>query len=339
MVQRTGLRDDMQPSLSIGALQLTQPYILAPMAGITDFPFRMLCRRFGAECAFTEMINVRSLGFRSRKTRQMLTSDAADRPLGVQILGCQEQYILRGMDILAGYSFDLLDFNAACPAKKVIRRGEGVALMRQPKKLAQLLKLIIAHAKVPVTVKIRSGWDSALVNAVVVARAAEDAGVQGIFIHGRTRVQEYGGPVQYEVIRRVKKAVAVPVIASGDVFSGALVRKMYEETGADGVLIARGALGNPWIFHQIERYLATATVVSPPAMEEVLEVMRQHLADYCAFYGEKNGVVLFRKFFAWYSKGWRRVRIFRERACRAKTKEQMLQVIDECRIAHRLAGR
>ena len=198
--------------LHIGSLQLRSNLILAPMSGISDLPFRMLNRRFGAELAFVEMINCRSLSHKSRRTRQMLASENADSPLGVQILGCEEKYILKAMDVLRGYRFEVLDFNAACPAKKVVRRAEGAALMRQPKELQKLLKLVVKESPVPVTVKIRSGWDKRSINAVEVARRCADAGVSALFIHGRTKEQGYSGAVDYAAIAAVKKALGIPEI-------------------------------------------------------------------------------------------------------------------------------
>jgi len=234
--------------LKIGNLKLKSNLILAPMAGITDLPFRMLNRKFGCELAFIEMLNSRSVGHKSRRTLQMLSTDPKDRPLGVQILGCEEQFILKALDVLKNHKFDILDFNAACPAKKVVRRGEGAALLKEPKKLQRLLKLVVKNSKVPVTVKIRSGWDKDSVNAKEVALYAQDAGISGLFIHGRTKLQAYSGNVDYEIIRKVKKALDIPVIASGDIFNRELIKKMLKETGCDGVTVARGALGNPWIF-------------------------------------------------------------------------------------------
>ncbi|MCX5705363.1 MAG: tRNA-dihydrouridine synthase, partial [Candidatus Omnitrophica bacterium] len=186
--------------LTIGKLHLKSRLILAPLAGISDLPFRMLNRSFGANLGFVEMINCRSMGFKSKRTLQMLSTHPEDRPLGVQLLGCEEEYILKALGVLNKYEFDLLDFNAACPAKKVARRGEGASLLKDPKLLHKLLKLVVKHSKkgLPVTVKIRSGWDKNSVNAREVALLAEDAGVDGLFIHGRTKMQGYSGDVDYK---------------------------------------------------------------------------------------------------------------------------------------------
>ena len=295
------------------------------MAGITDLPFRMLCRKFGAELAFVEMINCRSISHKSRKTRHMLSTLPKDKPLGIQILGCEEKYILKGLDVLRSYKFDIMDFNAACPAKKVVRRGEGAALLKDPKKLNKILKLVVKNSKIPVTVKIRLGWDKDSVNAKEVALYAQDAGISGLFIHGRTKTQEYGGNVDYEVIAKVKKALDIPVIASGDVFSGELAKRMLSETNCDGLVIARGSFGNPWIFKEIKEFLKTGKVIPKPARAKVIKVMLEHLDASIVFYEERNGVILFRKFFAWYTKG---IRPLREKCSRAKTRLEMEAMIN-----------
>jgi tRNA-dihydrouridine synthase B len=302
--------------LKIGSLELKSNLILAPMAGVSDLPFRMLNRRFGAELAFVEMLNCRSLSYKSRRTHQMLASEKADSPLGVQILGCEPKYILKAIDVLRSYHFEVLDFNAACPAKKVVRRGEGVSLMRQPKELERLLRLVVKESCVPVTVKIRSGWDKDSVKAAEVGRHCEGAGVKALFIHGRTKQQGYRGAVDYGAIAAVKKALSIPVVASGDALSAQLVQKIFAETGCDAVAIARGALGNPWIFKGVT-----------PDRAELTRVMREHLQANVDFYGERVGVMKFRKFFNWYTKGLRHIRPLREKSSRVKTREDMLALI------------
>ena len=302
--------------LKIATLKLKSNLILAPMAGISDLPFRLLNRSFGAELAFVEMINCRSISHKSRRTKNMLSSNAQDRPLGIQILGSEEAFIRKAMEELKAYKFDILDFNAACPAKKVVRREEGAGLLKDPKKLNKLLKLIVKNAKVPVTVKIRIGWDKDSINAKEVGLWAQDAGVDGIFVHGRTKAQAYSGNVDYKAIAEVKRALEIPVIASGDIFSSLLNKKMFEQTGCDAVAVARGALGNPWIFQDRK-----------PAKDEVVKVMTDHLDACVDFYGEKRGVIIFRKFFGWYTLGFRKVRPLREKSSRAKTKAELVEII------------
>lgn len=314
--------------LKIGKLKLKSNLILAPMAGITDLPFRLLCRKFGAELAFVEMINCRSISFKSKRTKQMLSILPADKPLGIQLLGCEEQYILRSLEVLRGYKFDLLDFNAACPAKKVVRRGEGAGLMREPEKFAKLLKSVVKNSWLPVTVKIRAGWDKDTVNAKEIALIAQDCGVAAVFIHGRTKNQGYSGEVDYGIIEKVKKALTVPLIASGDIFSGLLAKKMLDETGCNGLAIARGALGNPWIFEEIKEYLDSGKAVSRPKNEDIAKVMLKHLDSCIDFYGERKGVIIFRKFYSWYTKGLSKVRRLRERSSRVKTRSEVAEIIN-----------
>jgi tRNA-dihydrouridine synthase B len=313
--------------LQIGNLKLKSRLILSPMAGITDLPFRLLNRRLGCELAFIEMLNVRSVSFNSRKTRQMLSSSPEDRPLGMQILGREPKFILRALDVLKSREFDILDFNAACPVKKVVRRGEGAALLREPKKLNALLKLVVKNSLVPVTVKIRSGWDAKSVNAKEVALLAQDAGVKALFIHGRTKTQGYSPGVDYTVIRKVREALEIPVIASGNILSASLVKKMFDETGCVAVAMARGVFGNPWIFQEAKQFLEDGTIIKRPTREEIVRVMMEHLNSYVDFYGERVGIVKFRKFFGWYVKGLRKIRPLREKCSRVKKAEEMIQII------------
>jgi len=315
--------------LKIGSLKLHSNLILAPMSGVSDLPFRLINRQFGCELAFIEMINVRCLSYKSRKTEKLLSTDTKDKPLGVQLLGSKAEFILKALDIINKREFDILDFNAACPERKVTRRGEGAGLLKEPAKLQKLLKLVVKHAQAPVTVKIRTGWDGKSINGLEVARLAEDAGVKAIFIHGRTKQQLYAGCVDYETISQVKRVVKIPVIGSGDIFSGALAKKMLDETGCDAVLVARGALGNPWIFAQIKHYLKTGEELSLPEISEIIKTMKEHLALCVDFFSEKFGVVIFRKFFSWYTKGFRKIRKLREKVTCVKTQKEVEAIIDQ----------
>lgn len=312
----------------IGKLKLKSKLILAPMAGISDLPYRLLNRKFGCELTFIEMINCRSISHKSRRTREMLKSLPLERPLGIQILGKEENYILKAIDVLREYKFDLLDFNAACPAKKVVRRGEGAALLKEPKRLRQLLKVIVNNSDHPVSVKIRSGWDKDSINAREVSLYAQEAGIDALFIHGRTKFQGYSGSVDYNVIRQVKKALSIPVIASGDIFCVESIKKMFDETGCDAVIIARGALGNPWIFKDYISYIKTGKVNARPEISKIQKIMQGHLKSCVDFYGERIGIVKFRKFFTWYTIGRKKVRPLREKSSRAKTEQEMLQIIN-----------
>ena len=279
--------------LSFGHITLDSPLVLAPMAGISDLPFRLINRSFGCGFAFTEMISARSLVYSNKTTIKMLSSPAEDRPLGVQIVSADSDIIKRAVDILSPYGFDIIDFNAACPVNKVVSNGEGAGLLREPVKFQNLLKTIVDRAGVPVTVKIRSGWDEASVNAADIALRAQDAGVKGLFIHGRTRAQGYSGRVDYAIIGKVKKYLTIPVIASGDALSPQLIRKMFDETGCDGVAVARGALGNPWIFRETIEYLKNGVPPCRPSVHEIAQTMKKHLALLVHFHGETTGIIRF----------------------------------------------
>jgi tRNA-dihydrouridine synthase B len=210
-----------------------------------------------------------------------------------------------------------------------VRRGEGSGLLRDPKKFAKLLKLIVKNSWLPVSVKIRAGWDKVSINAREIALIAQDCGVDAVFLHGRTKIQGYSGQVDYNIIREVKKVLKIPLIASGDIFSGLLAKKMFDETGCDGLAVARGSLGNPWIFKEIKEYLKSGKIIKRPKEEEIAKILREHLDASLDFYGEKNGVVIFRKFYIWYTKGMRKVRRLRERSSRARTRFEVEKIIQE----------
>ncbi|GBE03098.1 tRNA-dihydrouridine synthase C [bacterium BMS3Abin09] len=298
------------------------------MAGISDLPYRIINRSMGCGFAFTEMLSSTALSYRSKGTMEKLTRHEKDRPLAIQIVGANLDIIKQAMEVLSEYPHDTIDLNAACPVTKVAGTGKGAGLLKEPLKMKKLLKMIVKNTNVPVTVKIRSGWDEASVNAVDVALHAEDSGVSAVIIHGRTRVQRYKGTVDYNIIREVKEAISIPVIASGDALRPDLIKKLFDETGCNGVAIARGALGNPWIFHQTIEYLKNGTEPSPPDIQERIRVMTEHLALMVECNGGKLGVLQFRKFFGWYTKGLP-VKELKVRAFHACTHDEMQQMIDE----------
>lgn len=313
---------------SIGNITLATPLILAPMAGISDLPYRLINRSLGCELAFTEMISAASVVYKSKSTLKMLSTNPEDKPLGVQLLGNDADLLKRALDIVSAYNFDIVDFNAACPVSKVVSGGKGAGLLREPEKLQRLLEVIVGYAPVPVTVKIRAGWGETSVNAVEVALRAQDAGVKALFIHGRTKIQGYSGTVDYNIIRKVKEALKIPVIASGDALSPQLIKKLFEETGCDCVALARGALGNPWLFRETAEYLRIGNVPVRPDAHEIAQTMREHLTGSIAFKGDEIGIVNFRKFFAWYTRGLP-AKDLRSRAFLAETEEEMLNLIGE----------
>lgn len=316
------------PVLKIGSFELPSRYVLSPMAGVSDLSFRLICREFGSFLAYTEMVSARALTFGSPKTFQFLSTDEDDRPLGVQLLVGDEDVLPSAVRAIEGYRFDVLELNAACPVPKVVRKGEGAGLLRDPLRLYRLLKTLVDVSRVPVTVKIRIGWDSRSINAVEVARLAEDAGAKAVFVHGRTREQGYSGNVSYETISDVKQAIAIPVIASGNIFSARLAARMLSETGCDGVAVARGAFGNPWIFRQLLNPEYGQEDDPGPAIGELVRVMKKHLDLSIKEHGEKIGVVNFRKLFVWYSRGFSHVAPLRKAAVSTKTGAEMHYMID-----------
>ena len=279
------------------------------------------------------MISCRALVSRNKKTLEMLATIPSDRPLGIQLLGNDTESIRGALEVLSEYVFDIIDFNAACPVGKVTKRGEGASLLKEPRRLSELLKALVENSKVPVTVKIRSGWDETCINARDVALYAQDSGIKGLFIHGRTREQGYKGRVDYQVIREVKEALAIPVVASGDVLSPQLIKKMFDETGCDGVVIARGALGNPWIFKDAGEFLRSGTIPQRRCRNELVNTMITHLNLCSDYHSEMTGIKLFRKFFVWYTKGLNDIKPLREKAFHAKTKNQMMKTINELKAA------
>lgn len=312
-------------------LKISNSLILAPMSGITSYPYRLLNRRFGCPFAFLEMVSARALSYLTKRTvsKIMYTSDK-EKGLGIQLVGEEAKYILEAMDHIDMKKFDILDLNAGCPNKKVVNKGGGSALLKEPRKLQQILKIMVRKSSIPVTVKIRSGWDEASVaNIADIACYARDAGIEAISVHGRTRFQGYSGRVDYKVIKKVKDAVDIPVIASGDIFTPELVKKMFDETGCDAVMAARGTLGNPWLFKLTSHYLKTGNLLPGPDIDEIIDVMKIHLKEQIKFYEEKKGIVEFRKFYIWYTRGFLKVKDLRNKAAQVKTEQEMLSLIEE----------
>jgi tRNA-dihydrouridine synthase B len=322
--------------LHIGNVSLPSACILAPLAGVSDLPFRLINRSCGCGFAYTEMISARSLVYKSANTLKMLSTAEEDRPLGVQLLGSDPDVLRSALGLLTAYRFDIVDFNAACPVGKVTGKGEGASLLREPRKLGALLRVIVENAPAPVTVKIRAGWDDTAVTAKEAALHAEDAGVAALCIHGRTRAQGYSGRVDYSIIREVKEALQIPVIASGDALSPVLIKKLFDETGCDAVAIARGALGNPWIFREAAEFLESGRLPERPSVADIATKIEEHLELCCAFHGEYGAIKLFRKFFVWYTRGIFDIRSLRQRAFTAVTKEEMMELIGELGARQRM---
>lgn len=316
-------------TLSIGKISFSIPCLLAPISGVSDLPFRIINRSFGAPFAFAEMIDVNALRELDRRTLHMLSTNHEDRPLGIQLLANKCNDMAKAIKALEFLKYDLIDFNAACPTPKVVRKGKGASLLREPRKLKEILEIIVKNTEVPVTVKIRSGWDDTSVNAREVALYAEDSGIHALFIHGRTKAQGYGGSVDYEIIKKVKDTLTIPVIASGDNLNIPQIKTMFEKTGCDGVIIARGSFGNPWIFQDMIRFCKNGSIGETPSVGARVKVMKEHMDLLMLHYGEKRGLSVFRKFVIWYTRGVEKTRVLRDRAFRAEGVEEMYKIIDE----------
>jgi tRNA-dihydrouridine synthase B len=299
------------------------------MAGVSDLPFRLIAREFGCPLAFTEMVNAHALGLTNRKTLRLLLSSPLDRPLGVQLLAREPEHLLAALAALDDHSYDVVDLNAACPVRKVTRKGEGAALLKEPEILSRLVKTMVDRSPVPVTVKIRTGWDQQSINATEIAQRIADAGAHAICVHGRTKSQGYSGASDLHSIRAVKAAVPIPVIASGDIFSARAAIHAMEETGCDAVMVARGGLGNPWIFPEVSALCRGETIPARPGLEELRSIMNRHLDMSVEHHGEKVGVLNFRKFFIWYTKGLKNARLLRPKVVLVTTIDETKGLIEE----------
>ncbi len=288
--------------LKIGNLTINSQIFLAPLSGITDLPFRLINRKFGCQFAFTEMIDAVTFKYRKGKSICRLETNAEDKPLGSQLLGQDPELILEGALFIQSQGIDLIDINAACPAKKVIKKKAGAYLMKEPAKLIKILKVLTKNLKLPVTLKIRTGWDKNSINALEIACSAEDCGIKALIIHGRNCLQGHNGPVDYSVIKSIKKRLAIPVIASGEIWCEKDALLMFDRTGCDGIMVARGALGNPWIFRKIETFLNEGIILTIPDFKMIKETLCEHLHLLIERYGSRLGIIKMRKFFRYYLK-------------------------------------
>ncbi|MDF3001462.1 MAG: dusB [Bacillota bacterium] len=289
--------------MKIGSVTLENPFFLAPLAGITDAPFRRICKEQGAGLVYSEMVSGKGLYYNDKSTERLLRIYEEEKPVAYQIFGSEPEIIGFTAEKLAGRGNCILDINMGCPVPKVVKNGEGSALLKEPELVKSIIRVAVASAGKPVTVKIRIGWDSTRINAVEIAQAAENAGASAIGVHGRTREQFYSGKADWNVIRDVKKAVSVPVIGNGDVFSGMDAIRLMEETSCDFVMIARGALGNPWIFREALALWEGKSLPAPPELDEKLELIIKHFDLLLEEKGEYAAVREMRKHAGWYLKG------------------------------------
>lgn len=295
----------MLEPIKIGNVKIDVPVALAPLAGVTDFVFRSICREHGAGLVCTEMVSAKAVVYKNKNTAALIRTDQNEHPSAMQLFGSDPKSISESCHMLKDASFDIIDFNMGCPVPKVVKNGEGSALMRDLSSAKAALTALVSSAEKPVTVKIRAGFNSANINAVDVAMLAEDCGVSAITVHGRTREQYYSGKADLDIIKKVKSAVNIPVFGNGDITDGKSAQRMLDETGCDGIMIGRAAMGNPWIFEEIIEYLKTGKDVEKPAANEIISTLLMHAKAITEVNGEYMGIRQMRSHAAWYLKGFR----------------------------------
>ncbi len=322
------IRNGEKKSMKIGNVKLENNIFLAPMAGITDKAMRTLVKPFSPGLMYTEMVSGKALSYNNKKTENMLDISEWEKPVAVQLFGHEPKILSEIAYKAEDAGADIIDINMGCPAPKIVNNGDGSAIMKTPSLAGEIIEAVVKSVSVPVTVKIRKGWDEESVNAVEVAKIAEAAGASLITVHGRTRKEFYSGNADLEIIKMVKETVSIPVIGNGDVMDGRTAENMLKETGCDGIMIGRAAQGNPWVFREIREYLENGKIIPKPDILERCEMMRKHIELICRYKGERIGIPEARKHMAWYVKGIRGGARVREEIFRAKTKEEMLEIIE-----------
>lgn len=314
--------------LKIGNVELENNLILAPMAGVTDLPFRIICKEFGPGLVCTEMESSKAIFYDDQKTKKLLNIEGEKRPISVQIFGSDPETMGYAAKYVSSFA-DIVDINMGCPAPKVVKNGDGSKLLLDLNKAKQIIKSVVKNSTVPVTVKFRKGWDLEHIVATEIAKIAEDSGVSAITIHGRTRTQFYSGEADLDVIKKVKESVKIPVIGNGDIVDEESAHKMFEYTGVDGIMIGRGSFGNPWIFERIKHYLETGEKLSSVTNEEKLRIIKKHINLLVKEKGEITGVHEMRKHVAWYTKNLKNSSEFRNSINTIEDKEKLLEAIEE----------
>ncbi|MDO5350718.1 MAG: tRNA dihydrouridine synthase DusB [Lachnospiraceae bacterium] len=314
--------------LTIGNVTLENNLILAPMAGVTDLPYRLLCKEQGCGMVVTEMVSAKAILYKNKNTNALLEVKEEERPAAVQLFGSDPDILGEIAAQIQEGPYDFIDLNMGCPVPKIVNNGEGSALMREPKKVEAILTSMVRHVKKPVTVKFRKGFNDSSVNAVEIARIAESCGVSAVAVHGRTREQYYSGKADWDIIRQVKEAVRIPVIGNGDVFTPQEAKRMLEETGCDGIMIGRGAKGNPWIFSRTNHYLETGELLPGPAIPEIKAMILRHGKLLTEYKGEKTAMREMRKHMAWYTAGLPHSAALRNEINLVETLEEMAQLLE-----------
>ena len=314
-------------SLQIGSVTLPNNLILAPMAGVTNLPFRIICEKFEPGMVCTEMASSKAIFYNDQKTRRLLNTEGEKRPISFQIFGSDEEtmgYTAKYMSKIA----DIIDINMGCPAPKVVKNGDGSKLLLDLEKAKRIMKVVVENSSVPVTVKIRKGWDKENIVAVQVAKIAEEVGISAITIHGRTRSEFYTGKADWDIIKEVKDSVKIPVIGNGDIVDEETAYQMFEKTGVDGIMIGRGSFGNPWIFRNIKHFLITGEKLPSPTNSERLNIIKEHI-DLAVEEKGEIAIKELRKHIAWYTKNLKNSSEFRNSINMIETKEQLIKTLNE----------
>lgn len=328
-MQNKKRKENSMSELKIGNVTLENNLILAPMAGVTDLPFRLLCRRQGAGLLCMEMVSAKAIYYKNKNTELLMEIHPEEHPVSLQLFGSDPDILAAMAAQIEERPFEILDFNMGCPVPKVVNNREGSALMKDPKLVEEILTKLVKAVKKPVTVKIRKGFDEEHVNAVEIAKIAESCGVAAVAVHGRTRQQYYSGKADWDIIRQVKEAVSIPVIGNGDVVSGESAIAIQKETGCDGVMIGRGAQGNPWIFSELLEYERTGKMPLRPSVEAIKKMMIRHAQLQMQYKGEYLGIREMRKHVSWYTSGLPNSAKLRDEINRVESYEELEQLLEE----------
>ncbi len=313
--------------MKIGNVELINRVFLAPMAGVTDMPFRVLCKEQGCGLVYTEMVSAKGMHYDDEKSTRLTLLDNREKPGAVQIFGSEPEIMAGVTEKLNESDASIIDINMGCPAPKITKNGEGSALMKRPGQVEKIVKAVVKVSAKPVTVKIRKGWDECSVNAVEIARIAEACGASAVAVHGRTREQYYSGKADWSIIKQVKQSVSIPVIGNGDVTGPREARRLFEETGCDAIMVGRGAQGNPWIFKQILKYLEEGELIPEPSAQEKIETIIRHMNMLIEHKGERTGILEMRSHIAWYIKGMRDAAYTKQKIFTMNDKKEIISLL------------
>ena len=315
--------------MKIGNVELSNRIFLAPMAGVTDMPFRVLCKEQGCGLVYTEMVSAKGMHYEDEKSTKLTLLDENEKPGAVQIFGSEPDIMAGVTEKLNASDASIIDINMGCPAPKITKNGEGSALMKRPEQVERIIRAVVKASIKPVTVKIRKGWDESSVNAVEIAKIAEASGASAVTVHGRTREQYYSGKADWNIIRQVKEAVSIPVIGNGDVVGPREAKRLLEETGCDAIMIGRGAQGNPWIFNAVIKYLEEGVFANEPTAQEKISTIIRHMNMLIEHKGERTGILEMRSHIAWYIKGMRDAAYTKQKIFKMTDKDEIISLLQD----------